>query len=90
MSCRCGLFAVLRSWSDDRLTVRDAFKMLAAGMSVRNPFIQKILRQLVKEDLSQYHRCRIPLAGSYMLKGCPDSTSLLQRNQVAIVLWVSS
>lgn len=64
-----------------------AYRMLGAGLMPNiEPFLYKILWDMVKGRLQDFSKGKVPVPKSKYLIGCSDPTGLLERNQVAIVL----
>jgi len=64
-----------------------AVEMLMAGLKPgKEPFLQKILLEMVKSKLQGYSLGKVQVPKTAYLMGCADPTGLLERNQVAILL----
>jgi RNA-dependent RNA polymerase len=61
--------------------------MLLSGLEPsQEPFLQKVISEMVKSDLKNYSSGKVPVPDAAYLMGCADPTGLLERNQVAILV----
>lgn len=85
-SLDCGLQVAVKN-KENNQNGELACQMLMAGLLPKNePFLQKILWDMVKGRLHEYAKGKVPVSKSMYLMGCSDPSGLLQRNQVAIIL----
>lgn len=61
--------------------------MLLSGLEPsKEPFLQKVISEMVKCDLQKYSLGKVPVPDTAYLMGCADPTGLLEKNQVAILV----
>lgn len=82
----CLVFAVAVNWdySDELI----AAKMVGSGIPLDEPFLQRRLLHIVKEEMKSPKGGKLPVSDCFYVMGTADPTGTLNSNEVCVILYV--